>query len=211
MENMQGIDLVQGSDLWLQARCGSVGASRIADIMAETKNGEAASAKNYRAELVCEILTGVPTQTFVNAAMARGTELEPAARECYSFVKGVEVEQVGLILHPTIQGTHASPDGLIGLDGMVEIKVPTPANHIEYLMANKPPQKYIIQQQWQLACTGRLWNDFCSYCPELPEDLQLFIIRVERDNDYIAIMEEKVKAFLQSVDSMVEELKARKP
>lgn len=202
-------DVEQGSSAWHEARCGSIGATAINDIMSSGKgSSESAGRKNYRAAKVCEILTKCTSENYVNAAMQRGTDLEPMARDVYSFVKGVNVDQVGLIMHPYIDKSHASPDGLVGDDGMIEIKVPSPANHIEYLLAGVVPSIYVKQLQWQMACSGRLWNDFVSYGPELPEELQVFIVRMDRDNTMIAEMERAVVDFQKSIDKMIADLKA---
>jgi putative phage-type endonuclease len=199
----------QGSAGWHEARCGSIGATAINDIMSSGKgSAESAGRKNYRAAKVCEILTGCTAENFVNAAMIRGTELEPMARDVYSFVNGVEVAQVGLIKHPILTYSHASPDGLVNTDGMIEIKVPSVANHIEYMLAGVVPSIYVKQLQWQMACSGRLWNDFVSYGPELPEEMQLFVVRMLRDDDMIAEMEKAVIAFNISVEQMIADLKA---
>lgn len=205
-------DVEQGSPEWHEARCGSIGATAINDIMSNGKgSAEAAGRKNYRAAKVCEILTGCTAENYVNAAMQRGTDLEPMARDVYSFVKGVDVEQVGLIKHPALTYSHASPDGLVGTDGMIEIKVPSPANHIEYLLGGVVPSIYVKQLQWQMACSGRFWNDFVSYGPELPEELQIFIVRMERDNAMIAEMEKAVIEFQASIEKMIADLLALRP
>jgi len=202
-------DLVQGSQEWHEARCGSIGATAINDIMSTGKgSAESAGRKNYRAAKVCEILTKFTAENYVNAAMQRGIDLEPAARDVYSFVRGVDVEQVGLIKHPVLTYSHASPDGLVGDDGMIEIKVPSPANHIDYLLGRVVPSIYVKQLQWQMACSGRLWNDFVSYGPELPEEMQIFIVRMERDDAMIAEMEKAVIEFQVSIEKMIAELKA---
>ena len=189
-------DLIQGSDEWRQARVGSLGASRIADAIARTKTGYGASRANLMAELICERLTGQPAPTFVSAAMQHGTETEPEARNAYSFYSGNTVEQVGLIRHPTIEQSHASPDGLIGEDGMVEIKCPQPAAHLDTLTAQEIPAKYITQMMWQMACSGRQWVDYVSYSPSFPENMRLFIKRLPRDDKRIAELESEIAAFL---------------
>jgi putative phage-type endonuclease len=199
----------QGSDAWKRERAGKATASRMADIMARTKSGYGASRGNYLAELVAERLTGEPTEGFVNAAMQRGTMLEPEAREAYEFDMACVVEQVGFIHHPTIPMSGASPDGLVGDDGMVEIKCPGTANHIEALLTETIPQKYLLQMQWQMAVTGRQWCDFASYSPALPLSMQLFIKRVPRDDVMIADMEAEVRAFLAEVDEKVAALTAK--
>lgn len=188
--------LTQGSDEWRMARVGSLGASRIADAIARTKTGYGASRANLMAELVCERLTGQPAPTFVSAAMQHGTETEPEARDAYSFYSGNTVEQVGLIRHPKIEQSHASPDGLIGDDGMLEIKCPQPAAHLETLTSQKIPEKYVTQMMWQLACTGRHWVDYVSYSPSFPENLRMFVQRVPRNDARIKELEQEVATFL---------------
>lgn len=199
----------QGTPEWHQLRLGKVTASRVSDVMAKIKTGESASRKNYRAELVVQRLTGLPSESFTNAAMEWGTATEPMARIAYEIAKEVLVEQVGFIEHPTIAMFGCSPDGLAH-DGMIEIKCPNSATHIEYLTDNKAPAKYINQMQCQMAVTGRKWCDFVSFDPRLPEDLQLFVVRVERDQKYIDSMEIEVVEFLTEVEGMVNQLKERK-
>lgn len=197
----------QGTAEWHQARLGKVTASRITDVMATLKSGgEAASRKNYRAQLVVERLTGQPTESYTNVAMQWGIDNEPAARECYEFVTGRTVDQVGFIDHPVVANSGASPDGLVGDDGLVEIKCPNTATHIEYLLAGVVPSDYIKQMQWQMACTGRKWCDFVSYDPRLTLNLQLFIRRLDRDEKLIAEMEAAVLTFLGEVDATVDKL-----
>lgn len=202
-------EITQGTEAWHQCRLGKVTASKIADVLSKGKNGaESAGVKNYRAQLVCERLTGTREESYINGAMQRGTEFEPFARECYEFLKGVEVEQIAFVDHPTVPMSGCSPDGLIGDDGHVEIKCPNTANHIEYLLSGKPPAQYIPQMMWQMACTGRKYCDFVSYDNRLPEEYQLFIVRLERDNAMIAEMEAAVIKFNESVDKMIDDLKA---
>lgn len=198
--------LIQGSDEWLAARCGKVTASRVADVIAKTKTGYGASRANYMAELIAERLTGQPAEKFSNAAMAWGTEKEPEARAAYSFLKDVDVVEVGFIAHPRIAMTGASPDGLVGDLGLVEFKCPQTATHIDTLTGQAVPAKYVTQIQWQLACTGRAWCDFASYDPRLPHEMRLWVRRVERDDDLIAELEREVSAFLSELDAKVGEL-----
>jgi putative phage-type endonuclease len=198
----------QKSDEWFAARAGRATASRIADIVAKTKSGYSASRANYMAQLVVERMTGKVAESFSNAAMDWGTEQEPYARAAYEAHSGVLVDEVGMVDHPTVAMSGASPDGLVGEDGLVEIKCPTTATHIETLMEKAAPKKYIDQMQWQMACTGRKWCDFVSFDPRMPEGLQLFVKRVERDDEYIAELESEVAAFLQEVSDKVEKLKS---
>lgn len=201
------IELVQGSQEWLQARCGSLGASSIHEAVARTRTGWGASRANVMARLVAERLTGIPQDTYQNAAMLHGIETEPEARDMYAFMRDVEVQQVGLIRHPEIEGTHASPDGIVP-GGLVEIKCPTTATHINHLLTEKIDGKYILQMQWQLRCAGGDFCDFVSFDPRMPADLQLWVKRVERDDKQIAELEEMVREFLAELDEKVKRLEA---
>lgn len=200
--------IIQGSPEWHQARLGKVTASRVADVIARTKSGYSASRANYAAELIVERLTGVPTEGFTSAAMQWGTDMEPEARNAYEFYANVDVVQVGFIDHPAIAASGASPDGLVVSDGLIEIKCPNTATHLETLVSQKVPAKYITQMQWQMACTGRLWCDFVSYDPRLPENLRLFVKRVSRDDTTINELETEVVGFLKEVDERIDALNA---
>lgn len=197
----------QRTEEWHLARLGHVTASRLNDLRAKIKSGEAASRRNYRMELICERLTGRREESFTNAAMQWGTDHEPAARMAYELTTENWVEEVGFCRHASILWFGASPDGLVVGSGLVEIKCPHTATHIDYLLSGKPPEKYINQMMAQMACTGRDWCDFVSYDPRLPEDLQLFIVRLERDDKFIAEMEADVQAFLAEVEETIEALK----
>lgn len=197
------IDIIQGTPEWFAQRLGKVTASRVADVVAKTKTGYSTSRANYLAQLVAERLTGKAAESFSNAAMQHGTETEPLARMAYETETGLMVTEVAMIDHPTIPMTGASPDGLVGESGLVEIKCPNTATHIDTLLSDKAPSKYIPQMQWQMACTGRAWCDFVSYDPRLPEDMQLFVKRVERDDALIAELETEVAKFLDEVAATV--------
>lgn len=202
------ISLTQGTDEWLRARAGKVTASRVADVIAKGRgNNPSASRRNYLAELAAERLTGEPAEHYSNTAMQWGTDMEPQARAAYSFIKDVEVIEVGLVDHPVINMTAASPDGLVGLDGMVEFKCPNTATHIDTLLKKTVPGKYITQMQWQMACAERQWCDFVSFDPRMPEDMTLFVQRVERDDKMIGELEIAVVAFLKEVEDTIEALK----
>ncbi len=196
----------QGTAEWLQERCGHVTASRIADVMATVKSGEAASRTNYRAELVAQRMTGAIEAGYTNAAMQHGTETEPLARAMYELQKSVMVQECGFILHPSIEWSGASPDGLVGTDGLVEIKCPNTATHIDTLIKKLPPTKYLPQMYWQMACTGRAWCDFASFDPRMPEHLQLFVYRVLRDDEKISTYEAEVVKFLKEVQATISQL-----
>lgn len=199
----------QGTDEWIAARLGKVTASRIADVMAKTKTGYGASRANYMAELICERLTGRPQDSFVSAAMLWGTNTEPLARAAYEAALGGLVEETGFVLHEEIDAAGASPDGLVENDGLVEIKCPNTATHIETLLGDEIPAKYVLQMQWQMACTGRKWCDFVSYDPRMPDNMQLFIKRVQRDDTMIADIKKEVALFLKEIDDRVSKLTAR--
>jgi len=200
-------DIEQGTEEWFAIRCGKVTASRIADIIATTKSGYSASRANYEAQLICEILTGKPAESFTNAAMAWGTETEPLARAQYELKTGNMVNQIGFVVHPKIEQAGASPDGLVDNDGLIEIKCPNTSTHLDTLLSQKVPSKYITQMTWQMLCTGRKWTDFVSYDPRLPDNLQLFIQRIPLDTEYGKKLESEVKEFLEEVNEKVEKLR----
>ena len=191
---------------WFAKRLGKVTASRIADLMAKTKTGPGASRANYLAQLVTERLTGTPTEGFQSPAMTWGIEQEAAARDAYSARMGVLVDEVDFVDHPTMQAG-ASPDGLVGEDGLIEIKCPNTSTMLEYLEDRTIPQKYRLQMQWQLAVTGRDWCDFVAFDPRLPEHLQLLVIREPRNTDLVVEITHEVNRFLAEVERKVAFLK----
>lgn len=203
-------DLIpQGSPQWFAERAGKVTASRVADVIARTKTGWGAGRANYLAQLVAERLTGTVAESFTNAAMQWGTDMEPEARGTYEFFTNATVEPASFVKHPTIGDTGASPDGYVAEDGLVEIKCPNTATHIETLLGGSVPGKYVTQIQWQLACTGRQWADFVSFDPRLPESMKLFIKRVPRDDVLIASLEADVIEFLNELRLTVHRLRAK--
>lgn len=205
------IQCEQRTDEWAALRCGKVTASRVSDVLAEIKKGEAASRRNYRTELVIETLTGSPVEQYVSPEMVWGTEQEPFARAAYELRCDVTVDTAGFVIHPEIPRFGASPDGFIGSDGLVEFKCPNTATHIGYLLGQTLPVEYASQMFSQLACTGREWCDFVSYDPRLPEHLQLFIRRLHRDGAIIQQIEAKVGEFLEEVDATVDKLSMPEP
>lgn len=196
----------QRTEEWFAARLGKVTASRVADVVARTKSGYSTSRANYMAELVAERLTGKKGDSYSNAAMQWGTEQEPFARAAYESAKGVLVQEVGFVPHPTIADAGASPDGLVSTDGCVEIKCPFTATHIDFLMDGVVPDKYVTQMQWQMACAGRLWCDYVSYDPRLPERMQIKVLRIMRDNVLIKNLEDEVQKFLMELQVKVMKL-----
>ena len=195
----------QRSEEWFKARLGKVTASRVADVLAKIKSGESASRRNYKIQLVSERLTGEKQETYINQAMQDGIDREFYAREKYVQQHG-EVEEVGFIQHPTLEAG-ASPDGLVGEDGLIEIKCPLGTTHTETLMTQEVPSKYIPQIQFQLLVTGRKWCDFVSFNPMFPENLQLFVKRVFADKEYQEELEDEVKKFLHEVEDVINKLK----
>lgn len=201
------LNIQQGSPEWLFERCGCVTASRIKDVVAKLKNGkESAARQSYKMEVLTEILTGRTTEHFVTMAMDWGIQTEPLARTAYEFAKGVEVERIGYVRHLGISRSGASPDGLVGEDGLVEIKCPNTTTHLEYLIEGVVPDDYRPQMMWQMACTGRSWCDFVSYDPRLPNEFNLFIERLHRDDMVIGDMEREVERFISEVNEMAQKL-----
>jgi len=196
----------QRTEEWFAVRMGKVTASRVADVIAKTKTGYSTSRENYLAQLVCEVLTGKPAESYSNAAMQWGVDQEPLARAAYESYQNVLVDEIGFVVHPTIWASGASPDGLVGELGMVEIKCPNTATHIDTLLTQTVPGKYNTQMQWQMACAGRHWCDFVSFDPRMPTDLQLFVKRVDYDPAYVAMLEKEVMSFLNDLDSKVKQL-----
>lgn len=203
-------EIIQGSPEWFAARAGKVTASRVADVLSKVKTGESAGRKNYKADLVVERLTGKKTEGFRSPPMDWGIENEPMARMAYEAATGNLVDLDGFVDHPTIEYFGCSPDGYVGEDGLVEIKCPNTATHLEYIEGDKPPSKYIPQMQAQMSVTGRKWCDFVSFDPRLPDDLQLFIVRLDRDDKYILAMEDEVQQFLNEVQEKVDFLNKRR-
>ena len=199
----------QQTNEWFTARLGKVTASRVADVIAKTKTGYSTSRDNYMAQLICERLTGQKGESFTNAAMEWGTQTEPLARSAYENKRSLLVKEVGFINHPRIEMSGASPDGLVADDGLVEIKCPNTATHIDTLLSGKVPTKYITQMQWQMLCCQRKWCDFVSFDNRLPEHLQLFVQEVEFDPEYCAMLEKEVVLFLTELDNKVAKLKEK--
>lgn len=202
-------DIIQRSPEWYAARLGRVTASRVADVLAKTKSGWGASRANYASQLIVERLTGQVAESFQNAAMQWGTLTEPEARAAYEWHANAEVKEVGFIPHPSINMAGASPDGLVGNDGMVEIKCPSTATHIETLLEGSVPAKYVMQMQFQMACAGRAYCDFVSFDPRVPEPMRLFVRTIVRDDEAIADIESQVRVFLAELAEKVERLRTK--
>lgn len=197
----------QLSQEWFEARLGKVTASRVSDVLATIKSGEAASRKNYKLQLVTERLTGKKIDTYMNQAMQDGIDREETAREIYSKIVDSQVYQDGFIQHPKIEMSGASPDGFVGKNGIIEIKCPIETTHTTNLLERKLPSKYKPQVQFQLACTEREWCDFISYNPNFELRLQLMYVRIYRDDEYIKMLEFEITKFLEEVEEMINQLK----
>lgn len=198
--------LIQGTPEWRAARAGSLGASCMADAVARTKTGWGASRASLMGRLIAERLTGQPVETFSSAAMKWGNQVEPDARRAYCFIADTDVEQIGLVYHPTILGSHASPDGLVGEDGLLEMKCPETHTHINTLLTGVIDGRYLTQMQWQMACTGRQWVDFVSFDPRMPDEMQIWIKRVPRDQKRIVELENHATQFLKEMHEKIVKL-----
>lgn len=197
--------MIQGTPEWHQARLGRVTGSRIADVMTAKST---AGYQNYRAQLICERLTGTPTETFTSAAMQHGTDTEPQARAFYELETGNDVSEIGFINHPLLFAG-VSPDGLIGELGGLEIKCPQPAEHIRMLTGGEIKRGYLLQMQWGMDCTGREWWDFVSFCPMLPDELKMHKITVNRDPELSAEIAVSVEKFIADIDAACAVLSAK--
>ena len=196
----------QGTPEWQALRIGKLTASRVADMLATVKAGESMSRKNLRADLIAERLTGSKTESYSNSAMNWGVETEPQARAAYEVFSYNFVDQVAFVDHQTIPNFGCSPDGLVGDDGLIEIKCPNTSTHLEYIETRKPPSKYLTQMMSQMSVTGRKWCDFVSFDPRLPDGLKLLVVRIERDEEVIAKIEAEAIKFLAEVDAKIIEL-----
>ena len=209
--------IVQGSPEWMSLRVGKIGGSRIADLLTEGRGGESLIRRKYKNELIRERLTGRKLDTYKTPAMQRGIDLEPMARAWYEIHRNVFVDQVAIVLHPTIEGGQCSPDGLVdATNSLIEIKVPNPENHLDNILTNgKQLEQYYDQVMWQLACVPgsngnekREYCDLVSFDPEMPDHLQGFVKRIYRDDEYIKnTMETAVIAFLSEIETIVNNLK----
>ncbi|MBC3503540.1 YqaJ viral recombinase family protein [Pseudomonas sp. SWRI59] len=202
----------QRSAEWFAARLGCVTASRVKDVMASGRGGApSATRKNYMMELLCERLTGQQSGPDLSSkpAVQRGVELEPFACMAYEADKGLMVAETGLVMHPTIPGFGASPDGLVGDDGVLEIKCPNTATHIATMQSERHDPQYEWQMLAQMSCTGRAWADFVSYDDRLPEPLQYACHRFERDFKRIREMESEIRAFLEELSDLEKEMRER--
>ena len=198
--------IIQRSPEWFAFRLGKPSASRVADVMAKTRSGPAASRTNYMMQLLCERLTGNREESYVNAAMQRGTDLEAVARSAYEIATGRLVAECGSFAHPDLPNFIASPDGLVGDNGCLEIKMLNTASHVEFIRSRKPKPEHYKQMQAQMACTGREWCDHVLFDDRLPEQLQYRCVRVNRDDAFIAGMLAEIRPFLIELDDLETEM-----
>lgn len=199
----------QGSSVWHQARLGCITASRIAEVVARTKSGYGAARQAYMRQLLAERLTGLVAEVYINAAMRWGTDMEPHAVAAYEEATGVATELVGFVSHPAIAYAGASPDRLVGDEGLLEVKCPASATHIDTLLSGEVPERYVLQMQWQMACSGRAWCDFVSFDPRMPEDYAFFVTRVRRDEECIAWLEDETRRFIGEIEQRLDDLEMR--
>ena len=206
---IRGIE--QGSPEWMALRIGKIGGSRVADVLTEGRSGaESLTRRKYKNELIRERLTGRKLDTYKTPAMQRGIDLEPMARAWYEVKYNTFVDQVAIVLHPSINGGQCSPDGIVeATNSLIEIKIPNPENHLDNILTGgKQLEQYYDQVQWQLACMPE--KEFCdlvSYDPEMPDHLQGFVKRIYRDDKYIQAMQNAVIAFLSDIETIVNNLK----
>jgi hypothetical protein len=205
---MRVVECVQNSGEWLAARAGRITASRVADVLAFTKKGEPTQKRtDYAIEMVSERLSGFCVERYVTWAMKEGTRLEPDAITEYELATDVMIDRVGFVLHPSMDFSGASPDGLVGADGGVEAKCPTPTTHIAWMLAGQVPLEHAPQMIWNMVCCERMWWDFISYCPIFPAPLNRFIIRLHRDEKIINGIDAEVRKFDDEVNTMIAKLR----
>lgn len=200
---------IQGSEKWFQDRCGKITASEIYKLgmSGRTKGSESKTKIDYLWKKAIEICTGVAIEDGARGEhIERGHDMEDAARLLYESRRKVKVEEVGMIEHPTLKMAGASPDGLVGDDGLVEIKCKKPENHIQCVLSGEIPKEHREQMQWQMACTGRKWCDYVQFCADVPKNIQLVVIRVERDDEFIKVQEERVENAIITIAEYVDEI-----
>lgn len=198
------LDCVQGTELWLKLRCGYITASRANDAFSITKAQEWTAARgHYRTELICERLTGVPYPRYVSAEMQWGLDHEAEARAAYELHAEELVDTTGFVIHPEVSMFGASPDGLVGDDGLIQIKCPTTKTHLDWLQAGVVPVEHTFQMTAEMSVTGRQWCDFVSFDPRLPAHLQLFVRRYHRHKDCIRALEKAAAEFNEEIERFI--------
>jgi len=205
------VDCEQRTPEWRAVRCGKITGTGAARVLAKIKKGESADRRHYREELMAERLTNIPTDHYVSREMQWGIDQEPFARAAYEVAYDVDVETCGFFIHPNIKNFGASPDGLVGTDGMIQVKCPNTSNHLAWMQAGEIPLEHAPQLLADLACSGRKWIDFVSFDPRLPAHLQLFIRRFYRDEKLISALEAEVVQFDREVDAAIGKLQPALP
>ena len=209
-------ELEQRSHDWLQARCGFPTGSGFKHLMArkkptaaQAKAGEpgdhTAARETYLWEKVAERISGTPVQHYVNAAMQWGIDQEPVALAAYEAKTGYSVAPMGFVRHATL-ATGCSPDGIVDMEGLLEIKCPNTTTHLQTVL-NGMDSDHMAQLQGGMWLCNLKWADFVSFDPRLPEPYRLYIQRVPRDNEYILRLEAEVIGFLSDIDAIMATLK----
>jgi putative phage-type endonuclease len=207
----------QQGDAWLRNRIGRITGSCLADVCsyltrasgAKKAGDSSAKRDGYRMQLIAERLTGRATDHYVSLSMEHGTNTEDDARIYYEGATRQMCAPVGFVLHPQYDFTGASPDALVGSDGVLEIKCPETTTHLEYIDAGVVPPEYVAQIMWELACTGRKWADFISFDPRVQDDkLRFFYRRMERDEAMIATYTAEVLKLNAEIEYWIAEHKA---
>jgi putative phage-type endonuclease len=207
---MRVIPCEQGTAQWLEIRRGRITASRIVDVLNQLKRGgEGADRRNYRIELISERLSGRSEPHYVSPEMDWGSECEPFARAAYEIAQEVIVDTAGFVMHPTYDFAGSSPDGLVGEDGLIEIKCPKTTTHTKWLMAGEVPEEHQAQMLWNMVCCERQWCDFISFDPRMPDGLKIFIVRMERDDSRILDIESEVQRFQDEVEHYASDLRKK--
>ena len=183
-------EMQQRSDEWYAVKCGKISASSVSDVLA---GGKGITRKKYMMRLLAENVSGIPQETYKNGAMEWGIETEPLAKRAYEDSNYVAVKEVGFVEIDEFTG--CSPDGMIGDDGLIEIKCPNTSTHLGYILENKMPSEYVLQVQMQLWVCDRKWCDFVSYDPRVPKR-PLWSIRVERNEEKITEIKDGIKKFV---------------
>lgn len=206
------VDVEQGDPVWLKLRCGLITGSRIKDVLAykkTVKNGvaeETAARTDYRMDLVAGRLTGLSPTKFVNTAMQWGTDHEPEARALYEMRQDCMVDRIGFAIHPTLDFSGSSPDGLMG-DGILEIKCPETTTHLRWLMDGVVPEEHRAQMTWEMVCCEATWGHFVSYDPRLPADLQMFVLEYKFDAEFADRITQEVIKFNGEIEATIAKLK----
>ena len=206
------VDVEQGDPAWLKLRCGLITGSRISDVLAYKKTVKAgvqeemAIRANYRMDLVAGRLTGLSPSKFVNSSMQWGTDHEPEARAIYELAQDVMVDRIGFAIHPTLDFSGASPDGLMG-DGILEIKCPETTTHLRWMLEGVVPEEHRPQMTWEMVCCEATWGHFVSYDPRLPEELRMFVVEYKLDAEFADLIEREVIKFNAEIEATIAKLR----